>query len=216
MKRIGLFGGTFDPVHNGHLAVGRATLEQLDLGQVLFIPAASPPHKFDQDIGQFQQRVNMLKLALADEPRFAISTVEAERSGPSYTIDTLPLLQKSLGPDVSFYFIIGLDAFAEITTWKKWHELLTAVSFVVIDRPSHKCPGLNQVISTSFPDFSQKSDGLWVSSKGRSIVSLAMEPVAVSSSQIREKLKKDESLFGLTPPAVEQYIIKERLYIKAG
>ncbi|MCB2182752.1 MAG: nicotinate-nucleotide adenylyltransferase [Desulfobulbaceae bacterium] len=213
MKQIGLFGGTFDPVHNGHLAVARAVLEQLeDLDEVLFIPSASPPHKPEELISRFDQRVTMLRLALEDNPRFSISTIEAERSGPSYTIETLPLLRKALGQDVSIYFIIGLDAFAEITTWKNYKDLLAAVSFVVIDRPSHLCSGLGQLIPGFLPYFVKKKDGLWVSSQGRIIVSLAMKPVNISSSLIRKKVQKGESLDGLVPPAVERYIHEQGLY----
>ncbi len=212
MRQIGFFGGTFDPVHNGHMAVARAAIEQLYLDELLFIPAASPPHKSDQHITPFSGRVAMLELALADEERFSVSTIEAERGGPSYTIDTLTLFRKRLGPDASFYFIIGLDAFAEITTWKKYRKLLADYNFVVIDRRSHFKSGVKEVVMRFFGEYQQVKEGVRQSQEGSRIYSLSMEPVQVSSSMIRERLGQKQGISGIVPQGVGKYIYANGLY----
>ncbi|MFH1218077.1 MAG: nicotinate-nucleotide adenylyltransferase [Pseudomonadota bacterium] len=215
MKKIGLFGGTFDPVHNGHMAVARAVLDQLELDILYFIPAATPPHKADQFITSFDHRLAMLRLALQDEPRFVVSDIEGLRSGPSYTIDTLSQFCRKLGAGVDLFFIIGLDAFAEITTWKGYRELLERSSFVVIDRPSHGNHDLKEVVAGSFPDYQEDGPGIWWKEGGKRIISLSMEPVAVSSSMVRDVLRKGLAVENFIPPAVVSYLLSEHLYGKA-
>jgi len=206
MQKIGLFGGTFDPVHNGHLAVGRAALRQLGLDLLYFIPAALPPHKAGQLITPFVQRVAMLRLAVEEEPRFVVSEIEGLRSGPSYTVDTLSQLRRSLGPQAEFFFIIGLDAFAEITTWNRYDELLENASFVVIDRPSHGQQNVADVVGRCFPDYREDTAGVWSGTGRHRIYSLAMEPVPVSSSLIRARLRQGESVEEFVPPKVAAYL----------
>jgi nicotinate-nucleotide adenylyltransferase len=211
MKKIGLFGGTFDPVHNGHLAVGRAALRQLGLDTLYFIPASLPPHKSDQLITPFSHRAAMLRLAVQGEPRFVVSDIEGLRNGPSYTIDTLLQFRQNLGPEADFFFIIGLDAFADITTWKKYRELLNRASFVVIDRPSHACQSVAQVVGRCFPDYQEEDRGIWSKAGRRRIYALAMDPVPVSSSMIRDRLRRGESIGDLTPAGVVDYLQRNRL-----
>lgn len=211
MKKIGLFGGTFDPVHNGHLAVGRAALRQLALDTLYFIPASSPPHKSDQLITPFFHRVAMLRLAVRGEPRFVVSDIEGLRGGPSYTIDTLLQFRQILGPEVDFFFVIGLDAFADITTWKSYHELLNRTSFVVIDRPSLGCQTVAQVVGRCFPAYREEDRGVWSKAGSRGIYSLAMNPVPVSSSMIRDRLRRGEAVDQLTPAGVVEYLRQHRL-----
>jgi nicotinate-nucleotide adenylyltransferase len=211
MKKIGLFGGTFDPVHNGHLAVGRAALRQLGLDTLYFIPASLPPHKSDQLITPFPHRAAMLRLAVQGEPRFVVSDIEGLRSGPSYTIDTLLQFRQNLGPEADFFFIIGLDAFADITTWKKYRELLNRTSFVVIDRQSHACRSVAQEVGRCFPDYQEEDRGIWSKAGSRRIYSLAMDPVPVSSSMIRDRLRRGESIGDLTPASVVDYLQVNRL-----
>jgi nicotinate-nucleotide adenylyltransferase len=211
MKKIGLFGGTFDPVHNGHLAVGRAALRQLGLDTLYFIPASLPPHKSDQLITPFSHRAAMLRLAVQGEPRFVVSDIEGLRSGPSYTIDTLLQFRQNLGPEADFFFIIGLDAFADITTWKKYRELLNRTSFVVIDRPSHACQSVAQEVGRCFPDYQEEVRGIWSKAGSRRIYALAMDPVPVSSSMIRDRLRRGEPIGDLTPASVVDYLQVNRL-----
>ena len=215
MKKIGLFGGTFDPVHHGHLAVGRAALRQLGFATLYFIPASSPPHKPDQLITPFAHRVAMLRLAVLGEPRFVVSDIEGLRSGPSYTIDTLLQFRRNLGPEADFYFIIGLDAFADLTSWKRYEELLRRTSFVVIARPSHGCRTVAQVVAESFPDYQQEARGIWGRQGSNRIYALEMEPVPVSSSMIRARLRRGEAIDDLSPAGVVDYLQRNRLFSAA-
>lgn len=212
MQKIGLFGGTFDPVHYGHLAVGKAALDQLDLDQLIFIPAPSPPHKQEEKITPFYQRLAMLELAIGHDQGFSVSPIEAERQGPSYTIDTLAILRRRLERDATFFYVIGLDAFAEIYTWKEYQRLLHEVSFVVIDRPSHDNKTCEEVVLSDLHGYSTTGKGCWRHEDGSVIYRLAMEPVDVSSTAIRELLRKGEAVEGMVPPAVIDYIQENNLY----
>lgn len=217
-KRIGLLGGTFDPVHNGHLAVAEHVLQTLALDAVWFIPASLPPHKAshagDRKISSFQHRMAMLERAVHRYSSFAISDIEAKRSAPSYSIDTINILQQQIGQQTDFYFIIGADAFLEIDTWKRYKELPTLVSFVIISRPGFPRQKVETVIRRTFPGY--RYDPVretWnsPSSKGTFILQ-HMEPVPISSTQIREKVQRGEDITGLVPPPVGEYIRREKLY----
>ncbi len=212
MTKVGFLGGTFDPVHYGHLALGRGVARELDLDTLYFVPAPSPPHKMEQHITSFRHRVAMLELAIAADPCLKISEIEAARSGPSYTIDTLYQFRQQLGPEAAFFFVMGLDAFAEINTWKSYKELLTAASFVVIDRPDHKLISLEQVIDEFFPYYCKKRPGLWETEMQNKIYSFTMEPVPVSSTLVRERLRSERSVRGFVPAEVAEYIEKRKLY----
>lgn len=134
--RTVLFGGTFDPVHNAHIAIARAALERFDPRRILFVPAARPPHKGGGAHASFEDRAHMLELACAGEPRFEVSRIEkpvSGHAGPSYSILTIEkLLAADEGP---LYFLIGADAFAEIRSWHRWRDVLRLVEFVVVTRP---------------------------------------------------------------------------------
>src|SRR5260221_14700600 len=131
--RLALFGGTFDPVHTAHLTVAREAADQFHLDQVWFIPAAHPPHKSDQTGAPYEDRCRMVELVCRADPRFIVSRLE-EGDGKSYSIDTI---EKVRTTGEHPYFIIGADAFAEITSWHRWQELLRLTEFIVVDRPRH-------------------------------------------------------------------------------
>jgi nicotinate-nucleotide adenylyltransferase len=152
-KRIGLLGGTFDPVHFGHLAAAKAVHETLKLDTVTFIPAYQPPHKHCISLSTFSHRSAMLEIALTSWPDFSISYMEARRNGPSYTCDTLADLRKTLSAEVRLFFITGIDAFQEIHTWKKYHTLLHYADFAVIARPPHEVKSLGSYIAIYFADY---------------------------------------------------------------
>jgi nicotinate-nucleotide adenylyltransferase len=135
--RIALFGGTFDPIHNAHLAVAREAADGFRLDRVLFIPAAHPPHKQHGAHASYEDRVRMAELATAGDPRFCVSRLE-QGAGRSYSIDTIERVRATLAPDDSLFFIIGADAFAEIQTWRRWREVAEAVRFIVVSRPNSK------------------------------------------------------------------------------
>jgi nicotinate-nucleotide adenylyltransferase len=212
MQKIGLFGGTFDPVHNGHLAVGKAALSQLHLDQLIYIPAPSPPHKLKVDITSFYHRLAMLDLAVGDEKGFSVSPIEAERHGPSYTIDTLSIIRRRFDGDVTFFYVIGLDAFAEICTWKEYQQLLFEVCFVVIDRPSHDNASCEQIVLTELRGYTGTGEGPWTHENGSTIYRLKMEPVDVSSTVVRMLLQEGKSVEGLVSERVIDYVQENSLY----
>ncbi len=183
--RIALFGGTFDPIHNAHLIVAREAAEQFQLEQVLFIPAAHPPHKLDQTGASYQDRYRMVELACQADPRFIPSRLE-EGAGKSYSIDTI---EKVALPDRPLYFIIGADAFAEIATWHRWEDVVRLTDFIVVTRPGH--------------DYQTPP-----SARVHRLDTLALP---VSSSEIRLKLAAGENPPELPLP-VTQYIVEHGLY----
>ena len=218
-QQIGLLGGTFDPVHNGHMAVASHVLKTLALDSIWFIPAALPPHKGGhadgRDITSFADRIVMLEIAIGNNNSFIISDIEAKRSAPSYSIDTFDILNQQLGEQTDLYFIIGLDAFIEIDTWKRFEELTTLVNFVIISRPSYPPDKAGEIIRHYFTGYEYDSSyETWNSpqSKG-SFILQHMEPVTISSTEIRKKVRNGEDLTGLVPPKVEDYINRQGLYL---
>ena len=218
-QQIGLLGGTFDPVHNGHLAVAGHVLETLGLDAIWFIPAALPPHKAGhadgRDISSFADRIAMLEIATADNNSFVVSDIEAKRSAPSYTIDTINILSQQIGEQADFYFIIGADAFIEIDTWKRFQELPTLVNFVVISRPAYPPDRVGEVIRNNFRDYQyDPSHETWKSPHSKGIFFFQhMKPVPISSTEIRERVKNGEQIAGLVSPFVDDYIREKGLYI---
>ena len=132
--RIALFGGTFDPVHNAHIAIAREAADLFSLDRVLFVPAKNPPHKLGELQADFDDRVRMVELACTADVRFEASRLE-DRPGRSYSYDTLVLAQQQCGPAARLFFLIGADAFAEIRTWHRWQDLLACAEFIVVSRP---------------------------------------------------------------------------------
>ena len=143
--RLGLLGGSFNPVHNGHLAIARQTREALGLDRILFIPTSHPPHKPNDNLAPTQDRYEMVRLAMASDPYFAISDVEIRRPGKSYSIDTIRLLQQEYGAQTQLLFLIGLDAFLDFPSWRKPLTLLELCPFVVLSRPGQSFRSLSTV-----------------------------------------------------------------------
>ncbi len=213
-KRIGLLGGTFDPVHFGHLAAAKAVSEALHLDTVIFIPAYQPPHKYHFSLSPFPKRSAMLELALSSWPRFHISLVEAERNGPSFTCDTLEDFCKKITNDTRLFFITGIDAFKEIHTWKKYQKLLQFSDLVVIARPPHEEKSLGLYIEKYFANhlYDQEKDA-WISQTERGAIHLvSMSPVAISSTEIRKRIDLGEGVEDMLPDDVADYIKKKGLY----
>ncbi|MEN8135251.1 MAG: nicotinate-nucleotide adenylyltransferase [Thermodesulfobacteriota bacterium] len=206
-RRVGLLGGTFDPVHNGHLSLADYVLHLLELDSVLFIPAARPPHKGYAKVTSFKHRSAMVKIAVRDKPRFFVSDMELQRCGPSYSVDTLKELRVFLGPGVHLFFIIGMDAFVELDTWKNGWQLLDYANFAVVARPDYSSeligPLVNRLGYYSFDSVRS----CWVAPDrlGR-IYPVNMPPIAISSTDVRRKVGSGASLDGLISPAVSEYI----------
>lgn len=210
--RVGILGGTFDPVHLGHLALATAARARFALDTVLFIPAAQPPHKLRTPLAPFADRVAMLRLALAGEEGLAISEMERDRPGPSYSIDTLKELRQQLGERVHLFFCIGMDAFAEITSWKHHTELFRYADFVVVERPAAGGLGLAEFLAAELPRFRPAGEGSWQHPDGGCIHALAMADVPISSSYIRQRVGRGESVAGLVPAPVADYLTVHGLY----
>ncbi len=209
--KIGILGGTFDPVHNGHLTAALTVRKRFELDEVLLLPAARPPHKGGSPITPFGRRITMLELAAAGLPGLSVCALEGERPGPSFTIDTLRALRQGNGPRL--YFIIGLDAFADIHTWKEYDLLPDEAHLVVLNRPGCLIPAV-EYISEFFPAFSTVDDGKSWQAAGVAgeIYVPVMEARAVSSSTLRTAVAAGRDISALTPPAVAEYIVKNQLY----
>jgi len=213
-KRLGILGGTFDPVHNGHLAVAEAAQKAFSLDAVVFVPAALPPHKLDYNISSFKDRLAMLKLAIAGHPGFFVSGLEGERLGPSFSVDTLTALRRELAGGTELFFIIGIDAFAEIATWKEYSVLPYLARFVVVNRPDQRMEQVESLVGRNFSGFGfDWKAGCWQSRDGDArIYPLTMEPVPISSTMIRQRLQKGGSIADMVPREVGSFVRNHRLY----
>lgn len=191
MKRIGLFGGTFDPVHNAHVALARHALTELALDEVRWVPAGQPWQKA-RDIAAPQHREAMVRLAIAGEPRFVVDRCELRRAGPSFTLDTVRELQAA-EPGHTWFLILGQDQYAGLHTWRDWRELLGLVTLAIARRPGVTLEPHADV--QKFP---------------HAVVGLPM--MDMSSTDIRERIAKGRGLADLVPAAVASYIDQHHLY----
>jgi nicotinate-nucleotide adenylyltransferase len=196
-ERIGVFGGTFDPVHNGHLHIAREVRQALDLDRIIWVPAGKPPHKRGQIVSDDQDRVAMLELALGDASCDAVSTIELDRPGPSYTADTLEHLAQSLAA-AKLVFIMGEDSLRDFPTWKDPKRILAVAELAVAGRP-----GIDtdvEVLVRQLPELKDR------------VTLVPMEEMPVSSSEIRRRVAEDAPIADLVPATVAEYIAREGLY----
>jgi len=200
--QIGLYGGTFNPIHNGHLIVARAIAEQLDLHHVIFLPSANPPHKPNERVLDPEHRAEMIRLSIADEPRFAFSDFDLTRSGPSYTFDTVMHFRKVFGPETELHWIIGADSLAELITWHRVSALVDACRIVTAARA-----GWGEI------DWDQLAGLLHEAQIQRLRAGVLETPVIeVSSTQIRDRVHQGLSIRFLVPDCVAAYIERHALY----
>ncbi|KHD85221.1 nicotinate-nucleotide adenylyltransferase [Bacillus ginsengihumi] len=186
-KQVGILGGTFDPPHLGHVILANEVLQALKLDEIRFMPNQEPPHKMKVADVTNNDRLNMLKLAIADHPKFVIETIELERTGPSYTYDTMVLL-KEREPDIDFYFIIGADMIEYLPKWKNIEQLVQLVNFVGVNRPKYSHITHYPITFVEIPD------------------------IQISSSIIRERLYHNMSVQYLIADQVWDYIKEHHLY----
>jgi nicotinate-nucleotide adenylyltransferase len=196
--RLGIMGGTFDPIHNGHLVAAEQALGDLDLDMVLFMPAGSPAFKQDRDVTSAEDRFSMTLLATAENPNFVATRLEIEREGVTYTVDTLEELRRHYPPNVKFYFITGADAIIDIVTWHDAKRISELATLVGATRPGYDLGRARKAIADSGIDFDVRY--------------LAVPALAISSSALRDRCRKGQSLRYLTPPTVIGYIEKHNLY----
>ena len=210
LPAVGVFGGTFDPIHYGHLRSALELVERLQLRQLRLMPCAVPPHR-DAPTCDARHRAAMVELAVAGEPRLACDSRELARAGTSYTIDSLAELRSELGEDCSLSLVMGCDAVLEITTWHRWQELLDRAHVVVIARPGWQLPDSGPVAQ-----WLRKHRPLDASELHRrpcgSILVEELRPLAISSTEIRELLAAGRSARYLLPQVVLEYIQAHNLY----
>ncbi len=198
MRKVGIMGGTFDPIHLGHLSAAEEARARYGLERVIFIPNGQPPHKKSYPVTPAEHRYNMVRLAIASHPHFEISRVEMDRPGPSYAVDTLHALREELGGGVELYFITGADAIAEILTWRAPEELVKSCDFIAVTRPGYDLRRLREV-----------TDAL----PGARVHLLDAIGVDISSTEIRARVARGESLRYLAPTPVVRYITTHELYV---
>jgi nicotinate-nucleotide adenylyltransferase len=197
---IGVLGGTFDPVHLGHLIIAEEVRDQFKLDRVLFVPSGHPWLKDDRVITPAGHRVSMLRLALASNPRFQISMVDVERGGPSYTVDTLADLRRQFGESASFFFIMGWDSLKDLHLWKDPARIIQQCRLVAVGRPGSTKPRLS-ALETTLPGIS------------KNVLLLPKPLIGISSSEIRQRVANGLSIKYLVPEAVETYIRENGLYL---
>lgn len=200
MKNIGIMGGSFDPIHNGHLAIAAAARQALALERVLFIPNPRPPHKDNRGMSAGHHRMRMVELALADHPHFMPCAIEMERPGTVYSVDTVQELLRR-DPEQELYFIVGADALDGLSAWKEPERLLTLCRFVILNRP-----GSDLLLPA---DFDPKLAAL-LTQRG---VRLEIPPLDISSSDIRARVQSGASISDMLPPAVREYIDEQKMYV---
>jgi nicotinate-nucleotide adenylyltransferase len=191
-RRLGVMGGTFDPIHNGHLVAASEVAHLFSLDEVVFVPTGQPWLKSEQKVTAAEDRYLMTVIATASNPRFSVSRVDIERSGPTYTIDTLRDVREVYPPDTELFFITGADALAQMLSWRDMDELFTLAHFIGCTRPGH------QLSDPGLPN-------------GR--VSLVEVPaLAISSTECRQRVRSGEPIWYLVPDGIVQYINKRGLY----
>ena len=197
--RVGVLGGTFDPVHLGHLAIAEEVRIKLDLDRVIFIPAGQPRLRADEYLTPAIDRLRMVELATGDNPHFQVCDIEIHRSGPTYTVDTLVELGQRFGPDTSLYFIVGADILGQFHRWKDPEKVLEACHLVVVSRAGHQ--------DDDWPEWFQGAD----SAKDK-VAQLEIPMVDISGTEIRRRASLGESVRHLVPDLVAEYIQDRKLY----
>ncbi|NLP35386.1 MAG: nicotinate-nucleotide adenylyltransferase [Clostridiales bacterium] len=200
MKKIGIMGGTFNPIHYGHLFLAENAFEQMNLDEILFMPSNNPPHKINKDIVANEHRKAMVQLAICDNPHFKLSTLELEREGITYTADTLSILTKEQ-PDTEFYFLVGADSFLNLQNWKDPKIILSLCTLLVFERDKVGNDIMNkhlEYLKSTFP--------------GAKISLLHMPTIQISSAMIRDRIANRKSIRYYVPDEVMTYIEKHQLY----
>jgi len=195
--RIGVLGGTFDPIHYGHLAAAEEARAKLNLREVIFVVAGLPPHKLDEEIAPAEDRYDMVELAVASNPHFSVSRIDIDRPGPSYTVDTIALLRQEWTEEI--YFIMGIDSLMEIDTWHQPQRLIQLCRLVAVERPGYE-PDLERLEET-IPGITARTE------------IIDMPEVDISSTDLQRRVREGLPIKYQVPPEVEEYIYQHRLYL---
>lgn len=212
---IAIFGGTFDPIHRGHLIVAGAAARRFDLNEIHFVPSARPPHKNRQELAAFSHRYAMLALACSGKPRFVPSLAEApdDAGAPQvfYSIDTVRRFRREHAKD-EIYFILGADSFLEISIWRSYETLLESCDFIIASRPGIRREALRRVIPEPLLGNQDPGSRNAIALRKSTVHLLTSVASSVSSTDIRQRCKRGEPIGALVPSAVEDYIYKQALY----
>lgn len=195
---IGVLGGTFDPPHIGHLVIAQEAVSQLCLSKIFFAPTRKPPHKLSNDITPIEHRLAMVQLAIAPHPRFALSRVDADRAGPTFTVDTMRLLREQFGNDAELFFIMGMDSLASILTWHAPDQLIRSCKLAVFNRPGFTA-NLDE-LEARLPGLSARA------------VFLKSPTLEIAASDIQRRVRAGQPIAQLVPAAVADYIAQHNLY----
>ena len=214
-KRIAIYGGTFDPVHSGHLEIARRVTQLFGIGEFLFVPAMVAPHKMDREVSGALHRYAMLALATREDPRLSISSFELDGPGRQYTVDTLLHFRSLLPESADLFFVMGADSWAEFTTWREWRRLLTLANLIVVTRPGYdisRAPASAE-LGASMVDLRGLKEPAGETGSPRVFVTDAVM-LEVSATEIRRAASEDdcEKLNELVPREVAEYIRKYGLY----
>lgn len=219
-RRIGLFGGTFNPIHRGHEQVAKDVLEQFGLDHIYVIPCALPPHKTEGTLASASDRLEMIQRALQHQCAVTVSDIEIRRCGISYTIDTVVDFRDRYSDQVTFFFMVGMDAFLEIHTWKSFHQLFELTAFILMTRP--EIHGSQTSLHSIALDYTRRhlsrryalaeDGGALIHPEMGTIYLASVTPVAIGSTQIRSMIRKGESIHAWVHPAVSDYIDEKGLY----
>ncbi|WP_010248330.1 nicotinate-nucleotide adenylyltransferase [Acetivibrio cellulolyticus] len=200
-KKIGISGGTFNPIHYGHLIVAEMVRDRFGLEKVLFIPSGMPPHKNLSNVASAEHRFNMVQQAVKDNPYFVESRIEVERGGYTYTIDTLKNLSEIYGKSARLYYIIGADVLNDLLTWRNYQDVFNICEFIAVLRPGNDSEGFNKQMEYLRDTFSAR------------IHFIDTPLIEISSTEIRNRIKGGRSIKYLVPDTVEAYIKENKLYI---
>jgi len=215
-RRIAAFGGTFDPVHNGHVEIARAIVHNFGLDQLLIVPAHRPPHKDPRGIADAYHRYTMAALATLDDPRVIVSTIEIESPERPYTFETIERLRSIVGPETRLFFVMGADSFQEINTWREPARLLSSTDVIVVTRPGHDVESshLDDRFKATVIDLRERETGSQIQDdcNRHHIYVTGYVNTSVSSTEIRQRVCDGELIEGLVPPRVADYINKYELY----
>ncbi len=202
MKKLGILGGTFNPPHKGHLSLAKTAAKKAGLDLVVFVPTGLPPHKSTRNLASKKHRMKMVRLAVKNRGRhFKVSSIEINRKGYSYAVDTFSKLKKRYGAGTKLYYIMGLDSINDILNWKKPLELFKLCRFIVATRPGAKIKTFRRIMK--FPPVALNKEKI-------ELIELNMK---ISSSDIRERLRKQKDISKFVPGAVKDYITENRLYL---
>jgi nicotinate-nucleotide adenylyltransferase len=213
LKRLGILGGTFDPIHLGHLRAAEEIGEALSLEKVFLIPSASPPHKTEVPISPFHHRLAMARLGAGDSSLLEATDLEGRRPGPSYSIETLRQFQMNFKGDVELFFLMGSDAFLEIKSWREYPALFEYANFVIMKRSGVESHRLDALLQSLEPQVKKDLErDFYTTATGKILVFITTAVMDISSTRIRKMVSEGKSIRFLVPESVREYIMSEGLY----